>query len=132
MCGESRMYGVERGKTRRLFQRVTYHYSNYYKGGAHPTTYKHALNLNTSSGNRMGLDYLTDVGSGNPQFSLENVSKKLREYAERKVIYLFPDALPLKKLPENFYWDKNLHVHLIFQHYEVAPYAAGIIDLDMD
>ena len=26
MCGESRMHGVEWGKTWRLFQRVTYHY----------------------------------------------------------------------------------------------------------
>ena len=106
--------------------------SRYVEGAAHPATWKHALNINTSSGNRMGWNYLTDIGSGNPQFSLENVSKKLREHCEREGIYLFEDALPLKKLPENFYWDENLHVHLIFQHYEVAPYAAGIIDVDMN
>ena len=106
--------------------------SNYYKGGAHPATYKHALNFNVSNGDLMDIRYLTDIGSGNPQFSLENVSKKLREHAERNKIYLFDDALPLKKLPEDFYWDENLHVHLIFQHYDVAPYAAGIIDVDMD
>ncbi|MBR0260732.1 MAG: DUF4163 domain-containing protein [Selenomonadaceae bacterium] len=105
--------------------------SNYYKGGAHPATYKHALNFNVNNGELMDISYLTDVGSGNPNFSLENVSKKLREHCEREGIHLFDDALPLKKLPENFYWDENLHVHLIFQHYEVAPYAAGIIDLDM-
>ncbi len=28
MCGESRMHGVERGKIRRLFQRITYRYPN--------------------------------------------------------------------------------------------------------
>ena len=106
--------------------------SRYIEGAAHPATWKHALNINTSSGNRMGFDYLTDIGSGNTQFSLENVSKKLREHAERNKLTLFDDALPLKKLPENFYWDKNLHVHLIFQQYEVAPYAMGIIDVDMD
>ena len=27
MCGESRMHGVKRGKTRRLYQRVTYRYT---------------------------------------------------------------------------------------------------------
>ncbi|MBR4641750.1 MAG: DUF4163 domain-containing protein [Selenomonadaceae bacterium] len=106
--------------------------SRYVEGAAHPATWKRALNINTSSGNRMSLDYLTDIGGGNPQFSLENVSRKLREHCEREKIYLFDDALPLKKLPENFYWDENLHVHLIFQHYEVAPYAAGIIDVDMN
>ena len=105
---------------------------NYYKGAAHPSTYRHALNFNVQSGVLMDKSYLTDIGSGNPQFSLENVTLKLREHAARKNLYLFPDALPLKKLPENFYWDKNLHVHLIFQHYEVAPYAMGIIDVDMN
>ena len=29
MCGESRMHGVKRGKTRRLYQRVTYRYSSH-------------------------------------------------------------------------------------------------------
>ena len=111
---------------------VVFTESNYFKGGAHPATYRHALNFNLSSGELMGVDYLTDIGGGNPQFSLENVSKKLREHCEREGLKLFDDALPLKKLPENFYWDENLHVHLIFQHYEVAPYAAGIIDVDMD
>lgn len=106
--------------------------SNYYKGGAHPSTYQHALNFNVQSGVLMDESYLTDIGSGNPQFSLENVTRKLREHAEREKIFLFNDALPLKKLPEDFYWDENLHVHLIFQHYEVAPYAAGIIDVDMN
>lgn len=106
--------------------------SNYYKKAAHPSTYRIALNFNVTSGELMDTGYLTDIGSGNPQFSLANVTRKLREHAAQNNLYLFEDALPLKKLPKNFYWDKNLHVHLIFQHYEVAPYAAGIIDVDMD
>ena len=106
--------------------------SNYYKRAAHPSTYRIALNFNVTSGELMDTGYLTDIGSGNPQFSLANVTRKLREHAAQNNLYLFEDALPLKKLPKNFYWDKNLHVHLIFQHYEVAPYAAGIIDVDMD
>ena len=106
--------------------------SNYYKKAAHPSTYRIALNFNVTSGELMDTGYLTDIGSGNPQFSLANVTRKRREHAAQNNLYLFEDALPLKKLPKNFYWDKNLHVHLIFQHYEVAPYAAGIIDVDMD
>lgn len=106
--------------------------SNYYKGGAHPATYKHALNFNVATGELMDTGYLTDIGEGNPQFSLENVTNKLKAHAENKNLYLFPEALPLKALPENFYWDENLHVHFIFQHYEVAPYAMGIIDVDID
>jgi|GEM_PF-2139427 len=107
--------------------------SRYFEGAAHPATWKHTLNLNMSSGNRMGINYLTDVGSG---VSVEEIKarleNKLQEKAKREKLYLFPEALPLKNLPENFYWDENLHVHFIFQQYEVAPYAMGIIDVDID
>ena len=107
--------------------------SQYFEGAAHPASYLHALNFNMSSGNRRGLDYLTYVGSG---VSVEEIKgrleNKLREKAQREKLYLFPEALPLKNLPEYFYWDENLHVHFIFQQYEVAPYAMGIIDVDID
>ena len=107
--------------------------SRYFEGAAHPATWKHVLNFNMSSGNRMGLDYLTDVGSGiSPEEIKDRLERKLREKAEREKLYLFPEALPLKNLPEYFYWDENLHVHFIFQQYEVAPYAMGIIDVDID
>ncbi len=108
--------------------------SVYYKGAAHPATYKHALNFHAETGDKMNLGYLTEVGDGsNPKFSLDNVTKKLREYVDKhEEIFLFNEVLPLKSLPEDFYFDENLHVHFIFQQYEVAPYAVGIIDLDMD
>ncbi|MBQ3435276.1 MAG: DUF3298 domain-containing protein, partial [Selenomonadaceae bacterium] len=107
--------------------------SKYIEGAAHPATWQRVLNFNTSSGNRMGLHYLTEVGEGLREgYLLERLEQKLCEKIEREGIYLFEDALPLKQLPENFYWDENLHVHFIFQHYEIAPYAAGIIDVDID
>ena len=107
--------------------------SNYYKGAAHPSTYCQTLNFNLSSGELMDISYLTEIGEGVSVDELKGrLEHKLQETAKRGGIYLFPEALPLKKLPENFYWDKNLHVHFIFQHYEVAPYAAGIIDVDID
>lgn len=107
--------------------------SSYFEGAAHPSTYKHALNFNVGSGNRMGLDYLTDVGSGvSEQEILQRVERALIRQCERDGLKLFDDALPLKHLPEYFYWDENLHVHFLFQQYEVAPYAVGIIDVDID
>ena len=107
--------------------------SKYFEGAAHPSSYLHVLNINMSSGNRMGLNYLTDIGSGVSVEELKaRLERKLQEKAKREKLYLFPEALPLKNLPENFYWDENLHVHFIFQQYEVAPYATGIIDVDID
>lgn len=107
--------------------------SNYYKRAAHPATYRRALNFNTATGELMDVSYLTDVGSGVPiKRLLDKLTKKLREHAARKGLYLFPESLPLKELPKDFYWDEQLHVHFIFQHYEVAPYSEGIIDVDIE
>lgn len=107
--------------------------SNYFKGAAHPSTYLRALNFNLSSGEIMGMDYLLEVGEGLREgYLLERLNQKLVEKVEREKLFLFPEALPLKKLPQDFYWDENLHVHFIFQQYEVAPYAVGIIDVDID
>ncbi|MBR4905154.1 MAG: DUF4163 domain-containing protein [Selenomonadaceae bacterium] len=107
--------------------------SNYYTGGAHPATYKHALNFNLSNGELIDLDYLTDVGEGIPKdYLIEKLTQRLREYRQDKGTYLFDDALPLKELPQDFYWDDKLKLHFIFQHYQIAPYAAGIIDVDLD
>ena len=107
--------------------------SRYYEGAAHPMSYKRAWNFNTSTGNRIGINYLTDVGEGVPvQQIIDRLSAKLKEKAAREGIKLFDDALPLKKLPDDFYWDENLHVHFIFQQYEIVPYVYGFIDVDID
>lgn len=105
----------------------------FYKMAVHPATWRRTLNFNTSSGELMDVSYLTDVGAGVPVSDLcDRLTQKLKAKAERENLYLFDDALPLKELPSDFYWDENLHVHFIFQHYEVAPYAMGIIDVDFD
>lgn len=107
--------------------------SCYYKMAAHPSTFQHTLNFNTSSGELMTQRYLTEVGEGFMTGELtRRLNEKLQAKAEREKLFLFDDLLPLKELPANFYWDENLHVHFIFQHYDIAPYAAGIIDVDID
>ena len=107
--------------------------SNYYKGAAHPSTFLRALNFNLSNGELIDKNYLLDVGSGVPESHfVAKLEKKLREKIAREKIFLFDNVLPLKNLPENFYWDENLHLHFIFQQYDIAPYAAGIIDVDID
>ena len=107
--------------------------SRYYKNAAHPATFLQALNFNTGSGALMDISYLTDIGSGVKQEEiLQRLERALVKHCKREGIQLFGDALPLKKLPETFYWDKNNHVHFVFQQYDIAPYAAGIIDVDID
>lgn len=107
--------------------------SSYYAKAAHPSTYVHTLNFNTSSGELMGKDYLLEVGEGlRDGYLIDKLNQKLREKSERGDIFLFENALPIKELPPDFYWDEKLRVHFIFQRYEIAPYAAGIIDVAID
>ena len=103
------------------------------KDAAHPITYKMPMNFNLSTGTLIGIDYLTDIGEGVSVDELRGrVERALVKHCKRKGITLFDDALPLKNLPNDFYWDKKLHVHFIFSTDTVAPYAAGIIDVDID
>ena len=107
--------------------------SSYYEKAAHPSTYLRALNFNLANGERMGINYLLEVGEGVQEGEiLEKLNKKIVDKVKYERLFVFPDAIPIKNLPQDFYWDKNLHVHFIFQQYEIAPYAVGIIDIDID
>lgn len=100
----------------------------YFPGAAHPATYRKALNFNSDSGIKISADSLTEIG--NSDYSPKNITVKLKEYAKKNKLSLYHDFVELDKIPENFYFDENLHVHFIFQQYEVAPYAMGIIEFD--
>ena len=105
----------------------------YFEKAAHPSTLKRALNFNSDSGERLTVDSLTEVGgeeNGEPKYSPKNVTRKLRAHVRMNKLFLYDEFTELEKLPEDFYFDDDLNVHFIFQQYEIAPYAVGIIDLD--
>ena len=104
----------------------------YAKGAAHPSTFKRALNFDTRTGKfisnadwkKISREYTKD------EYSAKGITRKLKAYAKENNLALYDDFKELEKLPEDFYFDENFHLHVIFQQYEVAPYAVGIIDLD--
>ena len=101
-----------------------------YMRAAHPAYYDQTLNFNLTTGELMDKSYLTDIGEGIPEsYFIDKITEQLLEYCANKNISLYNDALPLKELPKNFYWDENLHLHFIFNPYDVASYAYGIIDI---
>ena len=105
----------------------------YFEKAAHPATYRRALNFNSDSGQRIFAQSLTGIAcdeNGESDYSPKNLTLKLREYAKKNKINLYDSFTELNKIPDDFYFDENLHVHFIFQQYEVAPYAAGIIEFD--
>ena len=103
-----------------------------FEGSAHPLTYQRTLNFNSDSGARLTADTLTEIAKKPTDYTPADITQKLRAYSEKNKLPLFPDFQGLTAIPEDFYFDDNLHVHFLFQQYEVAPYAAGIIDLDAD
>lgn len=103
-----------------------------FEGSAHPSTYQRTLNFNSDSGVRLLASGLTEIAKKETDYTLPDITKKLQAYAKKNNIVLFDEAQQLTAIPEDFYFDDNLHVHFLFQQYEVAPYAAGIIDLDAD
>lgn len=104
----------------------------YNQGAAHPLTYKRAFNFDTRTGKPIKLENLPKISReyAKKDYTPEGITKKLKKYAKENNIALYSDFKKLEELPENFYFDKNFHLHFIFQQYDVAPYAAGIIDLD--
>lgn len=103
-----------------------------FENSAHPSTFKHALNFNSDSGVRISADSLTEIAKKPTDYTPPDITRKLFAYAAKNNVPLYKDFQAVTAVPEDFYFDDNLHVHFLFQQYEVAPYAAGIIDLDAD
>lgn len=103
-----------------------------YEHSAHPSTFCYGLNFNSDSGVRLTSDTLTEIAKKPTDYTPADITAKLQKYAAQKGFPLNVDFQGLNEVPQNFYFDDNLHVHFVFQQYEVAAYAVGIIDLDAD
>ena len=103
----------------------------YFEKSAHPATYRRALNFNSDSGQRIfAKNLIFSYEDDESNYSPKNLTLKLKKYAKKNNIHLYEDFRELTQIPEDFYFDENLRVHFIFQQYEVAPYAAGIIEIE--
>lgn len=49
-----------------------------------------------------------------------------------KYLYGDPAALVNIDKPQDYYIDTDGNVHVVFQEYDIAPYAAGILDVNLD
>lgn len=105
----------------------------YLERAAHPSTVIRALNFNSDSGVQLTVDDLSEIGTpdnGEPRYTPKNVTRKLKEHVRKNNLFLYNDFTELEKLPDNFYFDDDLNVIFVFQQYEVAPYAVGIIQVN--
>lgn len=103
--------------------------STMYKGAAHPTTYSYGLSFD-NKGNLITLAQLfaEDKSSGRNLYTNENLHDAVFSQASDKIYN--DDIIPLNiKFPTEFYLDENLNLHVLFQQYEIGPYAVGLIDI---
>lgn len=95
----------------------------YFEKAAHPSTIVRALNFNSVTGEQITTANLKNI-------TPEILTAKLKTHVAQNNLFLYEDFTALEKLPEDFYYDDNLNVIFIFQQYEVAPYAVGIIQVN--
>ncbi len=109
---------------------VVIYLSTMYKGAAHPSTYARALTFD-KDGNLVTWEQMlaTDKASGRNLLTVDNLRRDVQEQAGDK-IFTDPGLKPeIDKFTREFYVDDAGGVHALFQQYDIAPYAAGFIDV---
>lgn len=104
--------------------------STMYKGAAHPSTYYTGLSFD-KQGNRIYLNQILedDKLSGDNYYTVDNLKAAVLDQASDKIFNDPP--LNITKFPKEFYLDSRRNLHVLFQPYDIAPYAAGLIDINL-
>lgn len=104
--------------------------STMYKGAAHPSTYYTGLSFD-KQGNRIYLNNILedDKLSGRNDYTVDNLKAAVLDQASDKIFNDPP--LNITKFPKEFYVDSKRNLHVLFQPYDIAPYAAGLIDINL-
>jgi len=103
----------------------------YYQGAAHPLSWCVGDTFSVLTGKKLSWQELIKT-EDKTAFSLAAINAKIMTSKPGKAGYLYPNFKGLKKLPKNYYLSTKGNIHFVFGQYEIAPYAVGIIDLDME
>jgi|GEM_PF-3262408 len=100
---------------------------------AHGMTYVKGMTFNTEGQLCTYGDVLKLAAAAKSEdgYTASAVTEKLKAKAAQEGFMLNSDFKGLDKVTQEFYFDNNTDIHILFQPYEVAPYAVGVIDLKM-
>lgn len=107
----------------------TYGY-DYIERAAHPTSWELGKTFDLRTGEMVPWQKVLEPKQQD-QFTLAKINKALWDTEYGRGGYFFQDFKGLEKLPQNYYLDGEGKIHFVFGQYEIAPYAVGIIDLNM-
>ncbi len=96
------------------------------KEAAHPNTYTYGLNFD-KDGNLITLQQV--IESNENLYTVENLQKSIIAQVHDKLLDPSNIDKDIIEFPHQFYLDKDDNLHVLFQRYEIAPYAAGLIDI---
>lgn len=100
--------------------------SSYPDRAAHPMSRAVAMNFDRL-GHRVTLK---DLKKTMGYLTVEEVNRQIDIQCGERNIHLFARH-EVRKLPDLFYIGKDNHVYLVFEPYEIGPYASGFIAIDM-
>lgn len=105
--------------------------ASYFKGAAHPNTYVFGMVFDKNTGKRLPLNYFVEMP---PADHMEGYVRggmfKMLGYSDEE-LELSQDY-HLKTISEEFLLDKNDNLDLIYQQYDLGPYAMGSPRIRLD
>ena len=104
----------------------------YVDKAAHPMSWEYGRIYRISDGKLLTLEdiaNLPEFRANASRYTLDNVAKAIgKKYGD----VLFSRIVKLESMPKDIYLDENKQLHVLIQRYELAPYAAGILDVNLD
>ena len=114
------------------FFSLTIDCSSMLKGAAHPNTYTYGLTFD-NKGNVINFSQIIqeDKMSGKNLYTVNNLTKEVLAQFGDKIYDSNFIPLNITAFPKEFYIDDDGNLHVLFQRYEITPYAVGLVDVIM-
>lgn len=104
----------------------------YVEHAAHPMSWTYGNVFSLADGRELSLEDIAAMPAYKAHAARYTWSSVKRALIAKYGDVLFSCAFNLAEVPKDVYIDADAHVHVVIQRYELAPYAAGILDVDLD
>lgn len=104
----------------------------YVDHAAHPMSWTYGNVFSLSDGRELSLEDIAAMPAYKERASYYTWSNVKRALIAKYGDMLFSTNFNLAEVPKDVYIAADAHVHVVIQRYELAPYAAGLLDVDLD
>lgn len=104
----------------------------YVDHAAHPMSWTYGNVFSLSDGKELSLEDIAALPKYKEHAQRYTWSSVKHALIAKYGDMLFSHTFNLTEVPKDVYIDADSHVHVMIQRYELAPYAAGLLDVDLD